>query len=281
MKNQIAKLVVFMCSVLLLKNEVKAHNNEMIHLRGKPLFSFTQDHFIVETDKAYYKIAKKGLPSSLLSKLEKSVISNKEIEFEIAQNKIDYSWPVSEPIETIAQLVPQNETLSLQSDSNNKDGQMTLSGNLVNSFIDDEFLVQTQDTIYELKKSDLSKDQINELAQIKPGGRVHLSIPQTAVHHSWGFKPQASRTVASIEEPDTTLKNKTYMELTGTILYSANPETVAVQSKNSIYHLKRQSIVTEKPSLLDSYSSKVKLIIPTRDVEFTWTAKNSKNEESK
>jgi hypothetical protein len=98
MKNQIAKLVVFLCSVLLLKVEVRANNPEMIQLRGKPLFSFTQDHFIVETDKAYYKISKKGLSSALVNKLEKSVINNKEIEFEISQNKIDYSWLFRAPL---------------------------------------------------------------------------------------------------------------------------------------------------------------------------------------
>jgi hypothetical protein len=177
--------------------------------------------------------------------------------------------------------VNQEVALNKQFEFDNKSDQLVLSGNLVNSFIDDEYLIQAQDTVYELKKSDLSKDQIKELKKISPGGLVHLSIPRKVVHHSWSFKPQASRSIASVEEPDTTFKNKSYMELTGTILYSANPATVAVQSKNSIYHLKRQSIVTEKPSLLDAYSSKVKLIIPNRDIEFTWATQNAKNAETK
>lgn len=278
MKNLIAKLVVFLCSVLLFKQDANAEKSERIQLYGKPLFSFTQDHFIIETDKAYYKIAKKDLPANLLTKLEKSLINNKQIEFEIAQNKIEYSWPVANTMTTAAQDVVSNEP-SVVKDA--KTGQLTLNGSFVSSFADGEYLIQANDAIYQLKKSDLSDSQVQALNKLSQGEDVHVSIPQEAVHYLWSFKPQASRmiaSIASIEEPDATFKNKSYTELTGTILYSANPATVAVQSKNSIYHLKKQSIVTEKPSLLNVHSSKVKLIIPNQDIEFSWVAKSAKND---
>lgn len=279
MKNLIAKLVVFLCSVLLFKQEVSAEKSDRIQLYGKPLFSFTQDHFIIETDKAYYKISKKGLPAPLLTKLEKSLINNKQIEFEIAQNKIEYSWPVvnsmSDSNRSTVHDVVSNEPSVIK---DVKTGQLTLNGHFVSSFVDGEYLIQVNDTIYQIKKSNLPDSQVHELNKLSQGEDVHIFIPQESVHYSWSFKPQASRMMASIEEPDATSKNKTYTELTGTILYSANPATVAVQSKNSIYHLKKQSIVTEKPSLLDVHSSKVKLIIPNQDIEFSWTAKNAKNE---
>lgn len=274
MKNLDLKLVALLCSMLFLRQGFAVEKEEPIRLRGKSLFTFEQDHFIFETDKAYFKIDRKGLSKGLLNKFENSTLNDKEIEFEISSKKLKYSWPVTiSTDDSNLQIVNNNKTVT---SINEKNGLLNLEGKLMVSFSDEDCLIQVKDTVYQFKKSVLTQNQNEQLRLANIGSNVKLSIPKESVNYSWSFAAPVTRNIASIDEPDETIRNKSYMELTGTVLYSANQNTIAVQSKDSIYHVKRRNVITPKPELLDIHGSKVKLIIPTKDIEFTWAATNTK-----
>lgn len=248
-----------------------------LKLQGKSLFSFTPDHFILQSDKYFYKISKNGLSVDLVAKLEKSALNNENITVQIPNKKIDYIWPaVFSGSGAKSTAVYATTAAELAAEVTENNGRVQLKGNLILSFSEPYYLIQVNNSIYQLKKSALSNTQIKELQKINLGGRINLSVSQSAVSYTWNFKQDVSRNIASLEEPDEILTNKSYMTLKGTVLYSVNEPIVIIQSSNVVYHIKRKGIVTKNPKLLDVHGSKIQLIVPINEVEFFWTMDNTK-----
>lgn len=259
--------------------------SELVQLAGKSLFSFTQDHFIIETDRYFYKITKKGLSTAMLSKLENATINNESIALKISSRHIEYVWP------TVAlgtsccwngksktdYNATAEEIVAKVAESN---GRIRLNGNLVLSLSEPYYLIQVKDAVYQLKKSALTNEQTKELNKVSLGSQISISVHQSAVNYSWNLKQNVSRNIASVEERDELSLNKSFMRLKGTVLYSANEPIVIVQSKDMVYHLKRKGILTKNPKLLDVNGSKIQLIVPVNDIEFFWSTINVKLVES-
>lgn len=249
----------------------------LLRLEGRSLATLTEDYFVVQTDKFFYKINKNGLASDLKVKLENGALNNQNLAVNIPQEKIEYIWPVVfwESNKQLKKDYELNKNeLAFNISTNAK--KIQLKGVLALSFSPDYYLIQGSDTVYQLKKSSLSKEQLNVIKQIGIGGQISISIPKSAINYSWNFKQIISRNVASIEEPDEMSLNETYLTLKGTVLYSASEPTVIVQSKDLIYHLKRKGVLTKTPKLLGINGARIQLMVPVNAVEFFWPVNSVK-----
>ena len=254
--------------------------SNVLPLQGRSLATLTEDYFVVQTDKFFYKIARNGLAPDLSLKLEKGVINNQHLAFNIPQEKIEYVWPVVF-WESTKQPENINELNKNELDTNKLEnaGKVQLTGVLALSFSAEYYLIQSGYTVYQLKKSSLSQEQLSALKQVGIGEQISIAIPKSSINYSWNFKQVVSRNIASVTpraELDEMSLNETYLTLKGTVLHSASESTVIVQSKDLIYHLKRNGVLTKTPKLLATNGARIQLMVPVNAIEFFWPVNNTK-----
>lgn len=234
-----------------------------IQIQGKSLFTFTSDHFVIQSDKYFYKVSKIGLPPATQFKLENSTGNGELISVDIPRSKIEYSWPN-------LHSAYDGRFAAAQEEPKAEDGQIILNGSLQLSFSDEYFFIQAQDSVYQVKKSALSEKQIRSLLQTNTNTRIIIAIPHEAIQGAWSFKQNLSRNIASVDVPDSFEVVNSILTLNGIILYSANDGFVTVQSGARIYQLKRIGISTKQPELLNVPGSKVYLTLPVANIEAHW-----------
>lgn len=276
MKTIMNNMTVIMLLMTIVSVSYSKTESVIVQLEGKSLFSFTQEHFIFQTDKYFYKISKKGLPAEKIKKFENATISNANIKMTISSHQINQVWPVATPGNSCCwsgiSKTDYNSTVNeLVTGITENSGKINLVGKLTLSFSEPYYLIQVNDEIFQINKSVLTKIQQDELNTKIFGSQVSLSIPKQAISYSWSFKQEVSRNIASADEEDEILLNKSFMNLKGTVLYSANEPVVIIQSKNMFYQIKRAGILMKNPQSLDVNGSKVQLIVPVKDIDFFWS----------
>lgn len=234
-----------------------------LQIQGKSLFTFSRRHFVVQAEKVFYQIEKKGVPPATLSKLEQTAVNGGTIAFSIPRSKIEYIWPNPDSVAA--------ETVSATAEESTAEaGRIVLRGTSQLSFSEEHFLVQDQDSVYQIAKSALSEKEIGKFAKAGPGASLVITVPEAAIQGTWSFKQNPSRTLASFEEPDAFEFRDSLLIMRGTILYSADNQFVIVQSGSTVYRLRRNGIATNRPELLDLNGSRVNLTVAVANIAASW-----------
>lgn len=240
-----------------------AASAEDLKIQGKSLFTFSGRHFVIQAEKALYQVEKKGLPAATLSKLEKSTMNSEKVTVSIPQSKIEYVWPNTE-------FAPVSAAAVVTEEPKAEEGRTVLRGNLQVSFSDEHYLVLDQNSVYQVAKSALSEKEIAEFTKVGPGASIAIGVPEAAVRGSWSFKQGPSRTIATIEEPDSIEVRNSMLTIRGTVLYSADSRFVIVRSGPTIYRLRRNGIGTKQPELLEVNGSRVNLTVAVANIAAYW-----------
>ena len=248
--------------LLLLFAETSKGAEEM-QIQGKSLFTVTSDYFIIQSDNYFYKVSKIGLASATLSQLEKSVGNSDLITVVLPRNKIEYTWQNQHSVHDGRFVAEQEEPKA-------EVGQIVLNGRLQLSFSDEHFIIQGQDSVFQVKKSALSAEQIATVSLTAVGNQLVIAVPKKAIQDTWSFKQNLSRNIASVEDPDSFEVVNSILTISGVILHSFDDGFVTVQSGGRIYQLKRTGINTIQPELLDFPGSRVYLTLPVADIEAQW-----------
>lgn len=252
--------------ILLSVNAWATEDPKTVTLTGTPIFTFTNDHIVLQSEAYFYKISKQNLNEVILKKINHAVLHHSDITLNLSAQDISYAWPVNYQAEKVPQA---KDKLVMQVQE--FDNKMNFTGELLFSFADRFVFLMVDGTVYEIEKTRLSQSEQKNLNKHNYGDIVKLSVPKSAVQNNWSFKPQVQRQVASVPEPENVHVNKSYISIRGTIQYSSDDPSVIVQSQNNIYHLKRDAIVSRQPSSLNVVGSKVELIVPHNGVEFFWS----------
>lgn len=269
--NSITKVVF---SVIVLSNvqtyceEVSSDN---IRISGRTLSTFAEDSFVLETDKYNYKIEKTILSKEVVRMLERASGQSKLVQVEIPRKAIQYIWPSRKVNVSDSDTRKYSQfTQRLAVEAKENKGLVSLKGTSVYSFSEPYFLVEVGQSIYQLKKSSLSKEQRSLLDAVYPGDRVEIAVKKSAVGLSWNFKQSVARGVASAQPMDEVKYFGSSIQVKGTLLHSFDDPFVLVQSQDAIYQIRRNEISTLVPKALDRPGSSVQLQAPVRAVELIW-----------
>lgn len=236
---------------------------EDLQIQGKSLFTFSGQHFVIQAEKAFYLIEKRGLPPATLSRIENSTGNSETISVDIPRSEIDYIWPNPDSL-------PSGKVAEVIEEPKAEKGRIILRGSLNVSFSEEHFLVVDQNSVYHISKSSLSDMEIEKFSKAGFGAHLVIAVPEEAIKGTWTFIQAPSRKIASIEEPDSANVHKSMLTLRGTILYSADNRFVIVQSGPTIYRLRRNGIGTKRPELLDLNGSRVNLTVAVANIVAYW-----------
>lgn len=236
---------------------------EDMKIQGKSLFTFSSSHFVIQAEKAFYQVERKGLSLTTLSKLEKSTMNSEIVVVNIPRNKIEYIWPN-------LGNVPAVSVAAIAEEPPAEVGRIVLRGTLQVSFSEEHFLMQNQSAVYQIAKAALSEKEIEKFTKAGIGANQVISVPEAAIQSSWSFRQNPSRTIASIEEPDAFEVRNSMLTMRGTVLYSADNQFVIVQSGPTVYRLRRNGIATKRPELLDLNGSRVNLTVAVANIAAYW-----------
>ena len=139
---------------------------------------------------------------------------------------------------------------------------------LVYSFTDSHYLIQVDDTVFQIKRLGLAPNETIDLAKIILFGHVNLTAPKVNAQ----LEKRSSRSIASAEFLDSVSIDNNYLSIAGTMLYSGGNQPIVIMKSNAyIYQVKRDRLATATPELLNLPQSKMQLVIPIIDVEYIWT----------
>lgn len=253
--------------ILLCVNVWATEGPKTVILTGTPLFTFTNDHIVLQSDRYFYKISKQSLNGVTLKKIDSAIQNHSGITLSISTRDITHAWPANYQ-DTNQNSQKRESTVAQVLENDNK---LNFTAQLLYSFADPFVLLQVNNDVYAIEKTLLSKTMLEYLNKHNNGDVVKVSVPKSAVQNKWSFNDQPFRQLASVNEPEDVNVNKSYLRIRGTILYSPSEPSVIVQSQNNIYHLKREAVVTRQPAALSVVGSRVELIVPRNGVEYLWS----------
>lgn len=250
-------------TVFLLMLAINSASAEELQIQGKSLFTFSGKYYVLQAERAFYQIEKKGLSPTTASKLEKSTLNNAVVSVSVPRGKIEYIWPNADyaPVET--NFIDVEEPIA-------DAGKVLLRGYLQAAFSEEYFEFLDKDTLYQITRSALSENEIKKFVNTGLSTRLVVAVPEAAIKGSWSFKQSPSRTLASVEESDSSEIRNSMMTLKGTILYSAESRFVIVQSGPTIYQLRKLGIGTKRPELLEINGSRVDLTVNVGNIAASW-----------
>lgn len=249
-----------------------AATNSSVLLNGNALFSFTTEHFFLQTDRYVYKIRKDVLPSQLIDRLDEASLQNELVHVSIPRSAIVFLWPAKlEKSRGSGERDFTKLAKDLKSSVQTKNGQVTLTGSIALSFSEGSFLVEVDSAVYQIKKSALTSTQLLQLSGIGIGGRVTATVPQNAIELSWSFRQQPNRKRVTIQIPDGVRTSEGEVLVSGTVLYSFNDPLVLIQSDEVIYQMDRSLLTTQTPDALNVPGSKIQVTAPIAAVQFAWS----------
>jgi hypothetical protein len=268
-----AYLTIVVSLSLLLGGVYGRSQDISVPLSGRALFSFDDNYYTLQTDRYFFRLSKKEMDQELSRQIEKSVFSGKRISITVPSIHIRHAWPAiysgtnlsnRESFENIKKNMVTIEKI--------EPGFTQINGKLLLSFDEPYYLVQIDETIMKITKSDLSPDQQSEISKVNIGSEISFSVPTKAVNMTWLFKPDKQRNIASfVENLDALERNQTFAKIKGTVLYSANEASVIVQSQSLFFQLNKLGISTRTPQALEVIGSKIQLVVPNDKIEFIWS----------
>lgn len=235
---------------------------------GKALIGIDDTNYVIQTDKYYYKIVKNKISKQLSKRLETAALNGQKLTITLPNRGIELVWPIS--FNRKNNVHPNTVLTAKKSKIKKGADHIQLNGTLMLSMAEPYYLVQVNETIYQIKKSALDKQQLNALNSVQVGSPINIELLPKAISYTWNYHTYTSRTIASIPENDSVSENASYVRINGTILYSASEPSIIVQSEDHYYQLKRNSISTQEPQLLDVHGARVKLVVPLKGIEFSW-----------
>lgn len=247
---------------------------DLIEIKGKPHFTFSNNYTILESENMFYKINLRQLKSETSIIIDEASISGKTLNLQLPKSSVSFAWPKSE-----SQIVKNSSQKSQDKHFLNKEnGKVEISGNVTFSYDDSYYLLQIENKIIQLDKKRLNREQIEMLNSKNIGETAELKIFENAISYNWKIevpeiqKYNQSRGIASItaDDKDEIVKANNVLYIRGKVLYSASEPTVVVQSKKFIFYMKRSGVVTDKPDQLNLVGSKVEISVPAQQIEFIW-----------
>lgn len=245
-------------------------HSENIQLKGKILFSFTPNHFVLQTDSSLYTISKSKLSLMLKTRLEEFSLQNKYISIKLPKKSVEFSWS-GRPykLEEVMANIRCKSTPALVEKASIRNGKLELSGVTALSFSDNYYLVNARKRFYQIKKSLLSQMQNTQFIKAGIGGNVEISLIKNAVEASWSYQQSKLQKYYEPFIDDIRYRNN-QLFIKGTLLLSYNEPTLVVQSGNEIFHLIRIKARTANPKSFDNPGSRINLVAPILSVQYHW-----------
>lgn len=264
-------LITLVASLITISSD--ANMNKLV-LKGRSLYSFSENQFMFLTETYVYKIEKSKLTALEVDALDRSAVNGNAMTVTIPRESVSYLWPNRPYMAAEAKSKKLVEKLAeLRRSAVKGRGEFSLEGQSLYSFSEAFALIQVGDMVYQIKKSDLDAKQQDTISAI--GSTVYLAIPEKAVKLSWTISPKIVevRSPASVITCERVKFNKSgFVELTGTLLCSFDEPHVLVQSQGHIFQLRRKEVKNLSGSDLESPGALVKIVAPARAVEFVWSA---------
>lgn len=241
-----------------------------IPLKGRSLFSFAPDYFLVQTERYIFKIKRANLPPNSQFLLENASTQGNVIQVNVPRRSVEFLWP-TRPYNNLEDTAQKYHAMTtrLGSQARLHDGRLILNGQSKLSFSGEYYLVEVDDAIYQLKKAALLPGQSTRLEQIGPGGRVDIVVPREALQSAWSLKTEPGPQLQRQLNDEIAISEKV-IKIRGTVLYSFNDPLVLVQSRGYIFQIRKNRIATKTPQLLDIPGSKIRLSAPIEAIEFSW-----------
>jgi hypothetical protein len=164
--------------------------------------------------------------------------------------------------------------------SETREPALTVAGQVLFSFEDPHYLVQSGDFIFRLKKSGLSSSLQESLSTV--GGRIRITIPVASIDMAWRAIDPKDRALGHVNVRPNDLaqapgfkRAKNGFEIAGTVLPSFNDSYLIVQSGDSLIRIK------EKPGDKGGALARAKagdvltLKIPPASIDLVWLARTN------
>lgn len=159
-----------------LADEVKSNGN-LLQLRGKPMASFDEAHYLVQSNRYVYRIRQADLDEATRAKLA-SVGSH--VQFRVPAKSVDFAWALDGETRTF----PRAPSLQEAPDEFRRSGDSVfIRGRLLPSLHEPHYLIQTDQRIYMIQQNTISKAEQEMLSKV--GSQVSVSVPAEKIEMSW------------------------------------------------------------------------------------------------
>lgn len=267
-------LAVTVLTSLALGNSGHAKKAEPRHLDGELLLTTDDHHFVVQTDKYFFRINRAKLDADLQRRLEQAAFAHAKARFSTPGDSIEFRWPTVLPpgkssLKELEREVP--DKVQVLGD------KIAVKGKLALSFNDEHFLVQSDGKLYRLDRKSLSADLNQSLAKTPIGDKVNLTVDLASAQHV-GTLIDSSRMPASVAQADRTQDEaitfgKGMLRIVGTLVHSFDTPLVIIQVKDTFLQLKRDGLVFTdgtKPADIEKPGRHINVQAPLHAVDFIW-----------
>ncbi len=268
-------LAVTVLTSLALGNSGHAKKAEPRHLDGELLLTTDNHHFVVQTDKYFFRINRAKLDADLQRRLEQAAFAHAKARFSTPGDSIELRWPTVLPpgkssLKELEREVP--DKVQVLGD------KIAVKGKLALSFNDEHFLVQSDGKLYRLDRKSLNADLNQSLEKTSIGDKVNLTVDLASAQHV-GTLIDSSRMPASVAQADRTQDEaitfgKGMLRIVGTLVHSFDTPLVIIQVKDTFLQLKRDGLVFTdgtKPADIEKPGRHVNVQAPLHAVDFIWS----------
>lgn len=244
--------------------------SDSLLLTGRALYSFSTEYALIATESHIYKILKSNISEEDLAQINHSSIQNNTISINVPKSSIEFLWPYRPQLgeEAAEKFNASSSALLIEAKAN--DGEVALNGKTTLSFSEPFFLVQSENQVFRIAKSKLSKNQYNSIANTGLGNRLSIAIPKESVQLAWSIQEPNTQNQKSLHQEEIYSIEKKTINVTGIVLLSFDEPLVLIQSKDMIFQFNRENIQADIPSHLNIPGAMVKIRAPLSALKFVW-----------
>lgn len=280
--TRLTGLAITVLTSLALGNSGHAKNVDPKHLDGELLLTTDDHHFVVRTDKYFFRINRAKLDADLQRRLEQAAFAHAKARFDTPDDSIELRWPTVLPTGKSSLKALEREVPDMVQIFGDK---IAVKGKLALSFNDEHFLVQSDGKLYRLDRKSLSADVNQSLAKASIGDKVNLTVDLASAQHvgtlidsSIKADEPSARMPASVAQADRTQEDaitygKGMLRIVGTLVHSFNTPLVIIQVKDTYLQLKRDGLIFTdgtKSADIEKPGRHVNVQAPLHAVDFIW-----------
>lgn len=270
MKNSAFAIIAGLLSISVIGwADFAIKENKQFHIRGRALYSFTPEHFVLQTSKYNYKIAKNALSDAVRAELTNAEFQNRNVNVMLPISSIVYLWPSATGTPTKSEEYNRLAG-GIELQSKERGGYLNLKGKIIFSFEESYSLVQVNNSIYRLDNLKMNPRQLNEFKKAGFGGGVDLSVLGESIESVWDVRQLEAHVAARPTLNDGVVFSSTGVEVVGSTLLSFNPALTLIESGEMIYQFVKDKLVTDNPEKLSIPGSRVEVVAPFGAIVYAW-----------
>lgn len=238
-----------------------------ITIHGRVLYSFSEPHALVQTDRYVVRIVFRELDVGQRNQLKQV---GAQVKLTLPGPAVDLVWPVN-PNENEALVVEDPKRPTILKEVKDGRDQVRLDGKVLDGFGKSDKLIQVGSYIYRINTDALAPQTLSKLNQ--PRDFISITLPTTAVIFAWKANPDVIKErlpANSDQERAKFLKDEVVLK--GRSVASFTEPHVLIQAAGRIYQLRKKFLSANDLTKTSRVGSEVALNVPKKAIEYYWSS---------